>query len=1626
MPIPTFLAQQIGVAQPLITASEESETQGEIWAPDGGADAQERTFTDEVVSAAVKGGAAYGLYVGAPTVAGSVRDGMRSDTFQRWALRPGDEGINTVGDSLSLRGASFHARRIRANLANALTSGLTVSNPQAYEDSATFWYTGLKKVEQSGFGLPIIDNVIKLFTKATYLSDVLSFSARRENRPRIINISMQSLGETGRDLTLEFYSQHLRIDRNRLNLIDFLVWENGQVYEGVRDASGRVTRRIHYANGRPTMADPLARDVRLADKGKYTEAALTLLNPRYGTKDAATGATLAESIGGGKEGYILFRNELDPDLRRIGGMFAGLFGVLGRSLAPDESTRVAASNAAFHAETYVSMALSRTSGLVSEMYNEVGNFFEYLFPDAQRRLFAGLNESGLVPRMTHGHGAGMLARYSTVASSVGLGLMAVNQLGWSMRNGNAVEEKVAGIGQTTLLAMTGAYVGNRFFRRRMAGFAAGGVLGGLGMADIGPFANGPIPGLANLAARANEVRSAIGELQVPVVGFSINKYKRSIEEMMPGSTDLTTALGVGVLGGTGYVSLQRFLNRNRIVEESDRARYLYSSFESILGRENAPDLSLQDIGSYTQNVSGRIQEQERIHAEELRTAAAGQAEQLRNQHQQAVNAIRQEEWQDMHYRVTGEAPAAPLDLDDLTEQQRRTVENNVNSYVESLRSQNEIAALNNPLGHINDSSNLRVLAENITAHTYEEGRQRILQRNEGFMSRIMTAIEQAPRGRAIAYAAALGTAAWWMATGGPGTIQTPREMRELNTGKRLEAVRRNQSWEMGQGAYEGDDILFYRPTLTARLSSGAAQAGASGNRGPLEEFFLKNFTYQLERENYYKKPAPITGAAFDQIPFIYPVIQPIADLIKRPKLMHQDEWMRKDPSGRKLYLERSTGLEEVPDQRLGATPMAAPVSPYSPTRVIGKAYEEATSLAGLVGFYAKTAKKFFTGNESIGNAPQELESFSRNMDIDSKFYDLHGGGSFLGIPFTSEVIRRFVHKDKLQQYNPIQNAMPSWLPENFRYGNPSTSLRHGGGEYRMPGEGYAALHKELQGVDPEQYPLVHKLAILGDLAPYSSEYNKALGEAKVMQERGQMSDSEMRYMYMHQEMVKARKNRRVYDNYQFKPGSYDNVSGTIESVDAENMTFTISGYGGRFGLAGITNDASALIGQFNLSQKELAAKRISNMKAFTSNIGVGDTVTVDIPASIGHAVDDQGIIRGAVRNNFFNVNKEVRGDGDFAKEDSPIGNYAMTNYLGKVIGATWEAGMHFANRMAQPIEHIGMFGAAPINKLLPYRSALEEYEAREVYGTEMKGWEDPIKGWIAPALRTAFHNYLGVDFEAPALNRKREIDEYFDKLKYLKYTSLSESALSYGDVALSNEYNIAASRTTFGSMGSINDNNLAQALGGREAMFASGFANEFNPEQQEKILEALPENKRRIMEEYYNTRDMDAINRASTMGPMSSTGMDYSEELYRNKENLGYKDAENPTMADAMQKQELEKYFQDKVVPRADWIGFNPAVDLEDVKLKYIQNEGMDYHDFGIFPNRANFISRKNYIDQQAIEDLNSSRHTDFFGAMSAISKREASYGNYSYNIQGPDDTVNFVQLNVKNNIPIDIFAGLQ
>jgi len=87
----------------------------------------------------------------------------------------------------------------------------------------------------------------------------------------------------------------------------------------------------------------------------------------------------------------------------------------------------------------------------------------------------------------------------------------------------------------------------------------------------------------------------------------------------------------------------------------------------------------------------------------------------------------------------------------------------------------------------------------------------------------------------------------------------------------------------------------------------------------------------------------------------------------------------------------------------------------------------------------------------------------------------------------SEPLRRFIQRESFEpQANEIPSTMPSWLPGNdymtdFKVGDPYVTVDDG--YARPPGAGYEAIHSEFEGIAAEDYPDIHKLRILSDVAP---------------------------------------------------------------------------------------------------------------------------------------------------------------------------------------------------------------------------------------------------------------------------------------------------------------------------------------------------------------------------------------------------------------------------------------------------------------------------------------------------------------------------------------------------------------
>jgi hypothetical protein len=222
--------------------------------------------------------------------------------------------------------------------------------------------------------------------------------------------------------------------------------------------------------------------------------------------------------------------------------------------------------------------------------------------------------------------------------------------------------------------------------------------------------------------------------------------------------------------------------------------------------------------------------------------------------------------------------------------------------------------------------------------------------------------------------------------------------------------------------------------------------------------------------------------------------------------MHVPEWARVGRDGR---TEFAVAPEPGgPAYNLGGLGPGTPVSPYSSARTIGYLNYQFRELEGMTGWLKNVIQKSITGSEFSFVGRPELASASLMGSLREQFWELNLGGGL----FTTEAIRRFLPSERgeRQEYNPILNNMPSWMPSRFHYGDPYRKVELG--YARMPGSGYEALHPELQGYSPENYPLIYRYEILADIASTSKEFLQTRERLYSMRASGQSTSEIDAYM----------------------------------------------------------------------------------------------------------------------------------------------------------------------------------------------------------------------------------------------------------------------------------------------------------------------------------------------------------------------------------------------------------------------------------------------------------------------------------------------------------------------------------
>lgn len=612
----------------------------------------------------------------------------------------------------------------------------------------------------------------------------------------------------------------------------------------------------------------------------------------------------------------------------------------------------------------------------------------------------------------------------------------------------------------------------------------------------------------------------------------------------------------------------------------------------------------------------------------------------------------------------------------------------------------------------------------------------------------------------------------------------PDELERIYSGEQEVAIRKGRWWEFGRSEYEGGRIMYYRPHWYPMMRMRAKEKAIYGDEelNPFEKFWKREFTYELEKQHYADRPYPITSLPFEDVPLVGPLLAAtIGRMIKPERLMHTEDWL----TDRGVVVEPPNFGGRVATE-IGEKPPGLPVSPYTPTQIIGEQAYRMTEMIGLPGFVATSIKQELTGTPELFDQVRQLESARRIAGYEREYWDKELGG-MLGM---NEAFRRlFPHRRRqIPLYNPIPNRMPDWLPgegdrsPNFRVGDPFTKVQMG--EIRLPGRGYEERFPELRGVAPENYPLAHQYRILADVAPYSEKFDEITRQIRVARKRKDWSDYEENMYQTAREQLRSRRARKEFNEYKYL--SPTGIFGGRDAADSST------------GLMATINEMKAA------GQKE-------------------------------------------------------------------------PGVWTKLFGGYWEALSHNTETVLDQLTPI-----APGAKLMHQRTAIEDYERTQLFGTSNAFWNRPYENFIRPFLQStaASFGFTGIPEH---LKEKRKIEEYFDILQYTKFARLSRIARMSRDNEAQREFESKKDETLFGiNPFTRNYTSLYRALPRSERDYFAAFEKAGTQEERAKILDMVPDNEKALYVARWKLALADDIRKAKKAGVLSEAQVEEADNTLDN------------------------------------------------------------------------------------------------------------------------------------------------
>lgn len=642
--------------------------------------------------------------------------------------------------------------------------------------------------------------------------------------------------------------------------------------------------------------------------------------------------------------------------------------------------------------------------------------------------------------------------------------------------------------------------------------------------------------------------------------------------------------------------------------------------------------------------------------------------------------------------------------------------------------------------------------------------------------------------------------------------------------------------------------------------------------------------------------------------------------------------------------------------------------------------------------------KWIVNDELLGRDPYGGETVVQRADAaynaSNRFWESELGS--LGGQM-SEIGRRFIRRDdgQLDTYNPIRNTMPDWMPGdgyfiNFQIGDPYSKLPNG--ERRLPGEAYESLN-ELHPDETGRYGAFDKFKILADAAPFSDEYNfwsqyllDTLPEGDLRKEATQI-----------RKQVSQRRQKYDFTPYRFKGNNivYDEVTVdkflddyTFTTKELGDQAIRIAGMEYRKKAGGVLQNYFQSGDKVTIGIAEDPDKRISQdtygtMRAVIFN-ELGN-INKDIiergrmaenqndfsAAGIHARFTPQEIKKGARWETLAHTSSPL--NTKFLQVRSALEEYERDQVYGKD-WATWDNFM-LNDYIVPTLQGLGRFdnplwsaGAGATTGLVLGRFFLKGGRT-----TKVATVAGALFGLGSNLFFKRHENKYGESWIPERRQKENEINEYFDILKYMKYEGLYQKARE--EIAHQTGYDVEEFATIIEDQKELTKQKRKELEEEKKRLYTE------QPKGWEDKRKEINTELETISQNFQEMYLPDAFLQALSYKEERDTtlyGVDPYEDRMKVMKAFPYKDKyffQEFLNASADEKEKilklvpenqrrvykalwgmgldeqkpLEHYMEKYNIPNWDWEGWKPEYNLEDIKVKTVQEAGLDLSDFNFW-----------------------------------------------------------------------------